>query len=79
VESLGLPARLEGRWALAVPVLAPGRDYVCKRDVCEPAADVRPRIAPRSIADAVRRFLSPGFRRDLPVLSAREGARMLAE
>ena len=70
-----ISALLEAR-ALGVPVLAPERDYV--RDVCEPRQTFDP-ASPRSIADAVRRFLSPGFRRELPVLSAREGARMLAE
>jgi glycosyltransferase involved in cell wall biosynthesis len=74
LESFGLPL-LEAR-ALGVPVLAAERDFV--REVCEPQQTFDP-ASPHSIADAVRRFLAPGFRRELPVLSARDVARMLAE
>ena len=52
VESFGLPL-VEAR-ANDVPVLAPERDYV--RDVTVPAETFDP-LSPRSIADAVRRFL----------------------
>ncbi len=53
LESFGLPLVEADR--LGLPILAPERDYV--RDVCRPAETFDP-DSPRSIARAVRRFLS---------------------
>jgi glycosyltransferase involved in cell wall biosynthesis len=56
-ETLGIPL-LEAS-ALGVPLLAAERDFV--RDVCAPVETFDP-TSPRSIADAVRRFMCAGRR-----------------
>ncbi len=58
-ETFGLPM-IEAQ-SLGIPVLAAERDFV--RDVCTPAQTFDP-CSPRSIADAVRRFLDVPTRLD---------------
>lgn len=66
-ETFGLPL-LEAS-AQGVPVLAAERDFV--RDVCEPVQTFDPG-SPRSIADAVLRFLGQDRQRRISPLSAEE-------
>jgi glycosyltransferase involved in cell wall biosynthesis len=72
-ETFGIP--LIEATAAGVPVLAPERDFV--RDVCIPRESFDP-SSPRSIADAVRRFIGAPRTPDAFVSARQVAAKLLA-